>query len=282
MTFKFANASLIVLSVALLTGCNGAADTPAETGSLQATVPPVELSKLPPEGAKSWAEPKAMVADGDLANRLTALEKSVQSLQQQFAEAKPTLEKMEAAERQFRALSLELDRISSTYGLVRPQVPAVPPVIAPHVMAKPIISPQDHVPKPVAKPKQVAKKPETAAAKPAPVAAGKVTVNAVRLGAQQNGKTRVVLDLSGPGQFSYDLDEQEKILVIELKNASAKDTLQKSGLASPIVQSYSVQNDGSDARIILQLKDGATVTGSDSLGPSSGAGHRVYVDLAKG
>ncbi len=283
---KLKHSTALILAMALLTGCQTSVLS-SDVGA-QATVPPVELSKLPPD-------PKPPATDADLAARLVTLEKSVHALQQQFDKAKPSIEKMEAAERQFRALSLELDRISNTYGIARasaaaPAVAASATAVAPPVMARPVISPQDiNPPKPTTKPKQAVKaqqdsKPvvqKQTVQKPAAPAA-KVSVQDIRLGGQQNGKTRVVLDLSGPGTFSYDLDAQEKILVIELKNATASASLQKAGLSSPLVQSYSVQNDGNDARIILQLKDGATVTGSSSLAPSGGAGHRVYVDLAKG
>lgn len=296
-------AVLLLASVSALTACEGLQQTGAGAGT--ATVPPVELSKLPAEVyLKNGHNQQA-----DIAKRLLVLEESVRSLEKKFDTAKPAIEKMEAAERQFRALSLELDRITKAYNLdddvaavatAKPEiVPESVPVLAPvptvkpvqkqnadHKFMKPIVSPQDKVTPAQKKNDKAVKTPVSSVpVSSVPVSSGSVSgpavIQDVRLGSQGDHKVRVVVDLSSKAAFSYDLDEVEKILVLDVKGANAKAAIEKSGLNSSLVDSYVVQNDGPDARVVLQLKDRVKVTGSNVLAPSSGVGHRLYVDLAQ-
>lgn len=252
---------LLLASVAL-SGCNGAQ---SGNSTMTATVPPVELSK-------NWNNPSApVVPPGDLSQRLAALEQEVGSLKRDFETAKPTLAKVEAAEKQFRALSLELDRISNTYGMAAPVV--VPATVAPVKIEK-------APPKPTLKPTPVKKPEEKPTAKKEAMPKGPVTLNHVRFGAQGD-KTRVVLDLSGAGEFSYDLDNQEKILVIEVKSAKTASALAGAVSSSPLVASYTTQSDANGSRVVVQLKEAVKVSGSGALKPSGASGHRIYLDLAK-
>ena len=209
---------------------------------------------------------------GGLDANVSGLESDVAGLQADMTQAKPRLEKIDSMERHFRQLSLELDRINNTYG-VAPTAPA----------PKPASKAEKAAPKP--KPVQAKPLPpvaeKKAATAPAKAASGPLKVQQVRVGEQAGGKTRIVLDTTAAAKINYDIDNGEKILLIEVPDAAwaaqQAQTLKNGGLVS----SYKAESDGAGSRLIVQLKGPAQVTGTSRLNPEKGAGHRVFLDLAK-
>ncbi len=266
-----------MLSTAALALAGCAADKPVTTTQVAAGAVPVE----PVLAAATTPLSDAALAErvGRLEQNMGGIESDVANLQAEVTEARPRLAKVETMERHFRQLSLELDRINQTYDVaasahepvVAPQVKPVPkaipkPVPAPVVKAAPKAEPVKAAPKPKAEP----------AAK-----AGALKVNQVRIGEQPSGKTRIVLDSNQPAKINYDIDNGEKILVIEVPGA-AWDAQQSATLKnSPLVSSYKAESDAAGSRVILQLKADAQVLGTSRLGPAKGAGHRVFLDLGK-
>lgn len=206
---------------------------------------------------------------------VSGIESDVAGLQTDMTKAKPQLAKVDTMERHFRQLSLELDRINNTYG-----VEASAPKTAPAKVEKAQLAP---------KPKAVEAKPlppvSEAKANPKPVTVKKssapLQVQQVRVGEQTNGKTRIVLDTSAAAKISYDIDNGEKILLIEVPNAgwAAKQT--QTLKAGGLVSSYKAESDANGSRLIVQLKGPAQVVSTSRLDPSDGAGYRVFLDLAK-
>lgn len=209
---------------------------------------------------------------GGIDANVSGLESDVAGLQADMTQARPRLEKIESMEKHFRQLSLELDRINNTYG-VAPT--AAPPKSVPKAEK---VAPK---PKPVqAKPLPPVAEKKTAPA-PAKAASGQLKVQQVRVGEQAGGKTRIVLDTTSAAKINYDIDNGEKILLIEVPDAAwaahQAQTLKNGGLVS----SYKAESDGAGSRLIVQLKGPAKVTGTSRLAPENGAGHRVFLDLAK-
>jgi len=223
--------------------------------------------------------------DGLGAN-VAGLESDVAHLQTDMTEAKPRLEKIDAMERHFGKLSLELDRINAKYGM------ADAPIAAP--------APVHKAPQPAAKPKSVTAKKsepvnlvsakalppvEVSKARPAEKAssakAAKLAVQKVRIGDQASGNVRIVLDTTAPAKLSYDLDNTEKLLVLEVPNAEWLAQKSLSLKNSPLVSSVKAEGDGQTSRLIVQLKNEAKVLGSAALPPDKSGGHRVYLDLGK-
>lgn len=189
---------------------------------------------------------------------------------------RPRVAKIDAIERHFRDLSLELDRINKTYNM-QDAAPADAPASVTKVTAEPLRqAPVPVKPAAAAKP---AKKTETV--KKAVPVSGPLKVNKVRIGEQGAGKTRIVLDTSAPAKVSYDIDNGEKILVVELPGASWQAQAAQTLKNSALISSYEAESHDGGSRLIVQLKDAAQVLSMSRLDPAEGAGYRVFLDLAK-
>lgn len=232
------------------------------------------------------------------------LEQRVDMLERQMLAAQPTLKKMDVIENHFKSLSLDLERINAQYR------DAVNPALSPTIEIKPAIMPEkkgkaDTVPppraesvdteghkplprtaitKPVAKAvapapekKPEEKKPEAKAIVPAPDV---LVVSGVRMGAKTGDTTRIVLDTSIPAEISYDLDNEEHILVVDIPKAAWSASMEGVFKSVPLVSSFKVQTDDTGAHLIVQLKDKAKVVTTARLNPTKDQGHRVYLDLA--
>ncbi len=284
--------ALILLSSAtlLVAGCGQASQQWPGAGAQPIPVdndPPMTLSDDRPMSVTSEHE-TVMVPDPALVRRMERLENHVDTLdanvsgiesdvaglQTDMTKAKPQLAKVDSMERHFRQLSLELDRINNTYG-----VEATAPKPTPAKVEKAQVAP---------KPKAVEAKPlppVSEAPKAKPVVAKKpsapLQVQQVRVGEQANGKTRIVLDTSAAAKINYDIDNGEKILLIEVPDASWAARQTQTLKAGGLVSSYKAESDGNGSRLIVQLKGPAQVVSTSRLDPSDGAGYRVFLDLAK-
>lgn len=203
------------------------------------------------------------------------LEQRVQTLEGQMKSAEPTLKKVDAIESHFKALSLELDKISSTYN-----VDTAPAAVAAPVPA--VTSKQVFVP-PVAEVKKAeVKKPEPkkAEVKEPAVKSDVFSVTSVRVGEQGKNITRIVLDTTNPAEIHYDLDNTEGLLVIDIPKAKWATTPAQSFPKSPMVKSFKAISDDSGAHFVTDLKQKAKVIATARLAPSGTSGNRVYIDIA--
>lgn len=112
-------------------------------------------------------------------------------------------------------------------------------------------------------------------------AKGAPAVQAVRIGDDAQ-KTRLVLDLTQKTPFTYDLDNNEKILIIDM-DASAWTAAPGASFAkSPLVASYTAQAvDGGKYRLVIQLKEAVKVQTAQALLPNGEKGDRIVFDLVK-
>lgn len=110
---------------------------------------------------------------------------------------------------------------------------------------------------------------------------GGALVRGVRFGMHPD-KARVVIDVSSPTDYSYDIDNIEKVMMISLPHANWKTVAQRMNIGSDIIESWSYQPgpDGGSA-LILQLKGAAKVIGRNALPANGGKGPRIYIDIAK-
>lgn len=85
------------------------------------------------------------------------------------------------------------------------------------------------------------------------------SVTQVRFG-QHDDKTRMVLDVSPGVNYSYDIDNNEKILLISLPGAGWAGVAQDAVAQSPYVASYQAVPDGSGGtQLVVQLRVAARV-----------------------
>lgn len=123
--------------------------------------------------------------------------------------------------------------------------------------------------------------PQMAVSAPAS-ADGSTLVRGVRFGMHPD-KARIVIDVSSPTEYSYNIDNIEKVMMISLPHANWKTVAQRMNIGSDIVESWTYQPgpDGGSA-LVLQLKGAAKVIGRNALPANGGKGPRIYIDIAKG
>ncbi len=132
------------------------------------------------------------------------------------------------------------------------------------------------------RPQQPAPAAEMAAYNPAPrPAAGGVSVQGVRFGDHGN-KIRLVLDTSGAAPFRYDIDNNEKLLVIELPGVGWNGGPQaRSVQDTPLVSGYAAGPDGQGGtRLVFQMTAPGQVLWARAIPPSASQGDRIVLDLA--
>lgn len=107
-----------------------------------------------------------------------------------------------------------------------------------------------------------------------------VFVRNLRFG-EHADKTRLVLDTSDQVTFRYDIDNSEKLLVIEMPQTGWRGSESMDITNSPLVSSYSVVSDNNGGhQLIMQLKEPAQVLWAQALMPGGPQGHRIVIDLA--
>ncbi len=131
--------------------------------------------------------------------------------------------------------------------------------------------------------------PKSAPVLPAPAMTAPVAMDAnvtgVRVG-EHPDKTRIVLDImGGPSKISHtvDLDNGEKILVVELPSTGWSAPATASYAKAPILASYKADKTGSGGTLlILQLKANANIVYQGMMPlPAGKQGGRIIIDLAK-
>lgn len=109
---------------------------------------------------------------------------------------------------------------------------------------------------------------------------------AVRLRAEdRGGKTRLVLETGGTSAFRVDLDNAEKLLVVELPEAEGSGGEGREAFAAvPLVAGWSVQamEGGGGVRAIVELSAPVRVARTAAVPGQDGASARIILDLEAG
>lgn len=239
-------------------------------------------------------------------DRLERLENAVQELRNDFDAMAPAIVRLVSIEKDLQNLIGQLDMLTSGEAAaavppieetalleaeaVQPTSVPLPPIPAdaapaqatdmpapltpPVPQAAPQASAPPVAPVPVPAP---APAPTPAASPAAKTAAAAVT--AIRIG-QHPGKVRIVLDLKGKSSYTADLDNAEKILVVELPEASWSAAAQQNFGGNPVIASYTTEamSDGG-TRLIIQVKSSTSIVYQGVMGAEGGADNRVIIDL---
>jgi len=214
--------------------------------------------------------------------RFDRLENAVLDLRREFESFKPAIVRLVAVEADIQDLIEQLDILLQNEPAPAPSA-AAPMPLAPG----PKIEVQDEPDIEATPPPQPEPEP-TVAPKPAPApspqpkvdSSGAATVSSLRVG-QHSGKLRLVMDVNKKTAYTIDLDNQERILIIELPEAQWSAAAQKNFGGSPLLSSYSTEsiNDGQGTRVIMTLKKATTLMKSEALPPGSNPYYRIYADL---
>ena len=113
-----------------------------------------------------------------------------------------------------------------------------------------------------------------------PMNNGGVHVKELRTGTHPD-KTRLVLDVSAKTGFSVDIDNSERLLIVELPNSGWKGATEKNFSKSKLLNSYRVNSFGQNGSIlIVQLKKGSSIIHKGSIPAGKGKPYRIVIDLS--
>jgi hypothetical protein len=251
----------------------------------------VGFSATPPSKQELGYNPKNIFAKNLRSDdeRLDRLERAVQDMRNEFDSVRPAIRRLMAVESDIQSLLDELRQLSDNPSVMADNRPATrtvqtrPPVQA---ASKPMIiaSNREDFVAPVqpvqAPPKQTKTATSYQKKSPPPVSGGQPTIYDVRVG-EHPGKSRIVLDSNTNTGFNVDIDNNEKIMVVELPNSEWTASTAKSfGSKSPLISSYSVEESENGHILIFQLKKTANVVYQDEIAAYRGPGRRVVIDLS--
>ena len=245
--------------------------------------------------------------DRQLGQRLSRIEKQLSMLRRDFADIKPVMRKVQAAERQIHQLSRELSQIDGANGAVPSRKAGAevrqsgnagqrnadrPPMTWQQARRQAEQKARQRADSPQQSGRQQAKPQQKPQQKPGARSdrtrqkaqqhnAGSAYVKNVRTGTFK-GNTRLVLDLSRPAaDFSYDLDNRENLLVVEIDGAGWRAQEAQELANSDLISSISAgttRRGGS--RMVVELSEQAKVVRAQKLPPTGNNGHRIFMDLA--
>jgi len=200
--------------------------------------------------------------------RLDRLERAVQDMRNDFDTVRPSIDRLISIEQDIQDLIGQLETLT-----VAEPFPA-PAMAAPQALQEPQTT-NNIMPN-----AQKITAPKQEIITTPPVAGGVASVYNVRVGTHP-GKARIVLDANTKTPFTADLDNNEKILVIDLPNANWTAAISKS-INNPVIASYKVEakENGAGSMMIIQLKKNTSIAYQDSLKALSGSGQRLVIDLA--
>ena len=302
--------SLMTVAVFTLSGC-GWLQEDVSSGSYNrwessaATTPPPPQTRVMQTADGTWLEPdnvakpvpNAMeLAELKQANtRIAQLEDEISSLRNDMNMMMPALTKL-AGGQTVTAETLnniqtaaggstaagEVTRIHRNYMQPDPAFTNNPEVEmdAPMAMASPVMPPAAPL---VAAPPVSA--PPVARMQPAsytPPAINISSIKGIRFGNHDGGKSRMVIDVTAAPAFTFDIDNNERILMVEIPG-----TVWNAGPVTkmlqdhPLIQSMAASPDGQGGtRVVFQLKAPAKVLWSQAIPPSGAQGHRLVFDIS--
>lgn len=206
--------------------------------------------------------------------RIDRLERAVQNMRNEFESIRPSIRRLTALEGEIQTLIRELRTLN---GDATPMV--VPPrTVIQQQPVQPTIITQSSAPRIINNTAYNGGTTTYQKKSPPPAAGGKATIYDLRVG-EHAGRTRIVMDSNAKTSFNVDIDNAERIAVIDLPNAAWSDKMAQSFAKSNFISSYKVEPSGNGHIVILKLKRGAKVSYKDDLKGTKGASRRLVLDL---
>jgi hypothetical protein len=196
----------------------------------------------------------------DTLERLSRIEKAIALMNKDLKTLAEPVQRLSAVEKSMTDLVSKLDTLI--------------------VESKPVAVPQTNRPVPVTPQKTVNKNnPVRLNQNYSSIDQGQKGVLGIRTG-EHTDKTRIVIDLNTSSTFSIDLDNNEKLLIIE-SNKKWLGNKMSGQFKSQILKSYNVQNIDTGSRLILQLNKSSEVLYQKLFTPNGNKYFRMVIDLKK-
>lgn len=224
--------------------------------------------------------------------RFNRVENAVADLRKEFEVYKPSIVRLVAVESDIQNLIKELEvLLQETPANQPPQIlvdPSEPQLQVTQLTPQHITSPEPQeiaqIPRHIEKkepPEKPPKKTPPPKMMPPPTHDGIVALN-LRVG-EHADKSRIVIDTNQKTDFSIDLDNNERLIIIELPQARWIDGNSKTFENSKLLESYSISplNGGKGSMIVLSLRKETKILQRKRLSPDNGnVYHRIYFDLS--
>ncbi len=114
--------------------------------------------------------------------------------------------------------------------------------------------------------------------KSAPPVSGKPAIYDLRVG-EHSDKTRIVMDVNSKTDFSVDIDNNERIMIVNLPNADWSARTSQAFAKSPFISSYKVEPSDNGNLVVFQLKKNAKVGYKADLKGFEGTSRRLVLDI---
>lgn len=247
----------------------------------------------------------------DTGKRFDRVESAVQDLRKEFEGYKPSIVRLAAVESDIQNLIKELEVLlqetptpqhptnltpaNETAQLnikqLEPQPPPQPKIqSAESALATPITGMNTKYTPTEPPPQIMAKEPDKALSAPAKeinkspppkkMAKGDIAQN-LRVG-EHADKLRIVIDMNKAFKHTIDIDNDEKIIIVEIPDAKWLGQKDKNFEYSKLIESYTIEpiNNDKGSMIIIALKKATSIMKKGSLSPDSTSQyHRIYFDL---
>lgn len=301
--------------VAAVSAPPGAGERPAPLGSSGTPKDAYGLPVLAPRGVNASQLFAEKLSDPD--DRMARLETAVQEMRNDFDSMAPAIVRLVAVEKDIQELVGQLENLVSgeavppveSQGIMPldttetpvPETPAVqgtgadgaplplsdelpamaeatqPATAAPAPAPSATAAPAAPAAAPTPTPAPAAQSPP-----PATSPSG-MTVTGLRTG-EHPGKTRIVLDVSGKTDFTADLDNAEKILVVDLPGAAWSAATKKTFDAGSRLVSYEVNAGagGKGSLLVIKLKADTAILYKGTMPADSGGGSKIVIDIGPG
>jgi hypothetical protein len=212
--------------------------------------------------------------------RINRVERALTAVQQDMRRLAPPIRRLITIERDIQALISQLAALS--------QAPPTDAFGAPIQAQAPMqVASSNAIQSspPVRTAATVSSMPSSTGGKIVPNPAAGAVVNDIRIG-EHKDKTRLVIDVSAAATYSYDLDNTENLLVIELPNTGWSGPMkwasdeQPRRKKSPLLASYTVVPSSQNGhRVIVQLKQNAKVSYESAYKANGNPNYRIVIDL---
>ncbi|MDB2683060.1 hypothetical protein N9Z27_02275 [Alphaproteobacteria bacterium] len=236
------------------------------------TVPPAQAGFQPALGLNTdrlFAQP---VENPD--QRFLRLETAVQDIRDEITEVSPSINRLVAVEKDIQNLIGQLE--------VMLQEPPPAPV-----QPAPVFAPEPSVP-------EIVSEPQPAVAAAEPIALNNKVNNVpiqslnefeglrlIRM-ADNGGKTRIVFESSYKMSATMDLDNAEKILMVDFSQGKTNVDVKNVKKSSKLVRDVSENKRGDGFTIVFSLNGTSAILGQGHIPPgSANSNYRFYIDLKR-
>lgn len=199
--------------------------------------------------------------------RIDRLERAVQDMRNDFNMVEPSIRRLMSIENDMQRLLSELEQLNANNGSTSAVTrrtnnsPSTTSTAAPRIQSTATPSSSMGFVK-----------------KSAPATSGQPTVYDLRVG-EHSDKTRIVMDVNSKTDFSVDIDNNERIMIVDLPNAGWDARTSQTFAKSLFISSYKVEKSDNGHIVIFQLKKNAKIGYKADLKGFEGTSRRLVLDI---